>query len=449
MKCSHCKAGLKPGDTVCPACGAPVQTQKKKMKTWVLILLITVVSLSVLAGSVAIWWAVADVESFGEGCQLILNAFDPPENDVYYKDSYTVSDQKAQKWADKTIAQVGTQTLTNGQLQVYYWMNVYDFLNQYGYYAAYAGLDLARPLDEQDCPETEGSWQHFFLDDALMLWQKYQAMAILAEAEGMELSETMQKELDALRSNMAKAAVDGGFPSVDAMLQADMGPGCTFDDYLQYMKTYYMGYRYFEHYYDKAEADITQETIEAWFDANEKTLQEDGVTKESGLEYDVRHILIAPTGGTQGEDGNTVYSDTEWQVCQSEAQKILDQWLAGEKTEDAFAALAKEHSIDTGSNTNGGLYQGLDKDTNFVQEFKDWYLDESRKEGDYGLVKSSHGYHVMYFSGSEEAWVNASRQGILTEAAEKIAGDAMNKYAIRVDYKNIVLGLVDLKKSSG
>lgn len=448
MKCRNCKAVLKEGATTCPSCGLPVEKPKKKMKTWVLALIITVAVLGLLAGSIAIWWNVADVESFGEGWQLILDAFDPPENDVYYKDNYTVSAEKALKWREKVVAAVDTQELTNGQLQVYYWMNVYDFLNNYGYYAAYAGLDLTKPLNEQSCPETEGSWQHFFLDDALMVWHKYQAMAILAEAEGMELTEDMQTELDNLRANMAKAAVDGGYASIDAMLQEDMGPGCTFDDYYSYMKTYYMGYRYFEHYYDEAEAKITQEDIEAYFTENEKTLSDSGVTKDSGYLYDVRHILIAPEGGTEDDAGTVTYSEAEWEACRAKAQDILDQWLAGEKTEESFGALAKEHSIDTGSNTNGGLYEDLNEQTNFVQEYKDWYLDESRKVGDYGLVKSDYGYHIMYFSGTQEEWIAACQEGILKEVADSIASGAMAEHGIRVAYKNVVLGVVDLNKSA-
>lgn len=37
------------------------------------------------------------------------------------------------------------------------------------------------------------------------------------------------------------------------------------------------------------------------------------------------------------------------------AQDILDEWKAGDATEDSFAALANEYSQDPGSNTTGGL----------------------------------------------------------------------------------------------
>lgn len=453
MKCRNCKAELKEGATVCPACGEPTKQAakkpKKKLSTWVMALIITVSVLGVLAGAVAIWWSIADVESFSEGWQLILNAFDPPENDVYYKDSYSVSAKKAAKWREKVVANVGGEQLTNGELQVYYWMNVYEFLKNYGTYAAYVGLDYTLPLDEQTCIDTEGSWQHFFLDDALMNWNRYQAMALLAQKAGMELSEDVQEELDGLRKTMAQAAVEAGFSSIDAMLQCDMGPGCTFDDYYSYSRTYQMGYLYFREKYDAAEAAIDDARLEAYFTANEDTLAESGITKESGYLYDVRHILIAPEGGTEDGDGNVTYTDEEWEACRAAAQAVLDEWLAGEATEESFAVLANEHSIDTGSNTNGGLYEGLDTDTNFVQEYKNWYLADGRKVGDYGLVKSDYGYHIMYLSDVEEEWIAASREGILTEVSSNITKEAMDAYSIQVDYKNIVLGVVDLSQTQG
>ena len=95
---------------------------------------------------------------------------------------------------------------------------------------------------------------------------------------------------------------------------------------------------------------------------------------------DVRHILV----------------DDE-----AQANELLAQYLAGEQTEDAFAALATEHSTDTGSAENGGLYTGV-YPGQMVAAFNDWCFDASRQSGDTGIVATDYGYHVMYFVGSED-----------------------------------------------
>jgi hypothetical protein len=107
--------------------------------------------------------------------------------------------------------------------------------------------------------------------------------------------------------------------------------------------------------------------------------------------------------------------------------------------------LASKHSEDTGSNYNGGLFEGLSDDTNFVKEFKDWYLDNSRKVGDYGLVKSDYGYHIMYFSGSEIEWIYQCREAAKAEKTSEAIQAAMDKYTVTVEYDKILLP--DLKFS--
>ena len=168
------------------------------------------------------------------------------------------------------------------------------------------------------------------------------------------------------------------------------------------------------------------------------------MTKDGGKYYNVRHILVLVQGGTTDDDGNTTYSDEEWEACRSKAQEILDEWLNGEATEDSFAALANEKSEDTGSNTNGGLYTDLTADTNFVENFKAWYLDASRQPGDYGLVQTEYGYHIMYFSGSEDIWYEAARSDIISEKVSALVPAALEKYPAEVDYSVIKLGFVDL-----
>ena len=444
MKCNKCGKETQTDFTVCPECDEPAAQSpgKKKPKLWQIILASFAALVLLLSLTVAVWWSIAGVKSFDEGVQLIVKLIVPRENDVYYKDSYSVSDKKAKAKHDKVVATVGDRTLTNGQLQIDYWMHVYDFLENYGYYAVYQGLDYTQPLDQQQCQEVNGTWQQFFLKEALDGWHSYQAMALMAEKEGITLSESLQSSLDNLRQTLTTSAIQGGFSTVEAMLQADMGAGCTYEDYYSYMETYYMGYMYFSQQYKLI--DTSDAAIEAYFAANQAILGDSGITKDSGNLYDVRHILFKIEGGTTDEDGKTTYTEEEWEACRESAQKLLDEWLAGEHTEETFAELANEYSADTGSNTNGGLYKDLDKDTNFVKEFVDWYMDENRKVGDYGLIKTDYGYHIMYCSDIEAQWIAACRSGLLDEGSAAILKAAAAAYPMDVNYKKIVLAVVEL-----
>lgn len=123
---------------------------------------------------------------------------------------------------------------------------------------------------------------------------------------------------------------------------------------------------------------------------------------------DVRHILIMPDGGTKDENGDIVYSEAEWEACRIAAQALLDQYLAGEKTESAFGDLANKHSEDqNGKVTNGGLYEDVAVG-DMVEAFDAWIFDSNRTPGETGLVKTPYGYHVMYFvdrNGPIDEWL--------------------------------------------
>lgn len=112
----------------------------------------------------------------------------------------------------------------------------------------------------------------------------------------------------------------------------------------------------------------------------------------------VRHILISFEGGTKNEDGQTVYSEEEKNTAKDKAQAVLDQWKAGEKTEESFAALVKDNSSDGGSVNNGGLYENIRKGQ-IVEPFEEWCL-APHNPGDTGLVETTYGWHVMYYCGS-------------------------------------------------
>ncbi len=370
----------------------------------------------------------------------VNGGFRKRENNVYYKDSYTVKDQKAADAADTVVATIGDWQLTNGELQVYYWMQVYDFLDGYNY--TQYGLNYKQPLDSQQCGVADGTWQQFFLTSALECWHSYQGLSDMAEKNGLELDKEQLETLQTLRQRTEETAKQMGFDSVDALVQSNMGAGCDFDDYAYYMERYYYGYLYFNEQYEKmtpADAEV-----EAYFTEHAQKYASGQITKDSGDFVDVRHILLEPEGGTKSEDGKTVtYSDAEWEACRVKAQELLDKWLAGAHTEESFAQLATEHSTDPGSKTRGGLYERVSKG-DMVQAFEDWCFDESRKTGDSGLVKTPYGYHIMYFVDSEPKYMTYARADLLQEKTTQMVNEIKEAYPMDVDYKKIVLAEVAL-----
>ena len=361
-------------------------------------------------------------------------------DDVTCKGTYTVDEEAVLADRDTVVATIGEYTLTNSQLQVYYWMEVQGFLSNYGSYAAYFGLDYTQPLDTQICPEDENlTWQQYFLQCALSNWQQMQAMSAEAEAAGIGMDQESREYLDKLDDTLAEIA-DTYDISVEELLLSNFGPGADREDYRFFQEMYYTGYPYYEA--EVAKLVPTEEELEAFYAVHEEDYANSGVAKEDTF-VDVRHILLMVEGGTTGEDGTTTYSDEEWEACREKAQAVLDEWLAGKKTEDSFADLATEKTEDPGSKSTGGLYQRV-YPGQMVEAFNDWCFDESRKPGDYGLVKTEYGYHVMYFVSSYPQWKYYAESDWVNEQKNTMIETLMERYPMEVSYGKIKLGTVDM-----
>ena len=358
------------------------------------------------------------------------------------KGTYTVSDEEAKAAKDTVVATMGKNQLTNGQLQVYYWSMVNSYLSsEMGYYVMmYGGLDYTQPLDTQLCFEDQTrTWQQYFLQEALDYWQLSQALAQEAEKAGMEMTAESREYLDNMESNLKNTADSYGM-SVEELLLHNVGPGAGVEEFKRFQEIYSLGNVY---YTQETEGFVpTQEDLEAFFTEHEEQYASSGITKE-GKFVDVRHILVGLDGGTADETGVVTYSEEEWANAEAEAQAILDSWLSGDKTEDSFAALANEKSEDAGSNTNGGLYQQV-YEGQMVQAFNDWCFDDARAYGDYGIVKTEYGYHIMFFVESKPMWSYYAESDWKTEQTNRFIEELTGNYPIKVSYKDIVLGYVNM-----
>lgn len=461
MNCKFCNAELKEGSTKCPACGAENAASGKLSAGKIALLAV----LAVAAIAVVIALIVGGMNNtqkplsatgaptVGTEESVSANSQEPLSNnteatipadgnpdDVTCKGSYTVTDDEILAAQSTVVATAGESQLTNGDLQVYYWMQFYDFMDMYSSYASLLGMDIYQPLDTQVSLDGSLTWQQYFLKSGLTTWHSYEALCLKAEAAGFEMDASYRDYLDSMPASLNENAVSAGFESAQEMLQADMGVGATLEGYLKFMERYYLGYLYYSD--ELSRIVLTDDEVAAYFKEHLAEYEANGLTEETRF-IDVRHILLTPEGGTTNEDGSVSYSEEEWEACRLAAQAVLDEYLAGELTEERFAELAGIYSVDGGSNTNGGLYTDV-YEGQMVEPFENWCFDESRTYGETGLVQTSYGYHVMFFVESKQAWYETAWSDLMAEKGEQLLDGAMTEYPLEVDYSAIVLGNVNL-----
>ena len=362
-------------------------------------------------------------------------------DDVTCKGSYTVSDEEVKAANGEAVATAGDSTLTNGQLQILYWRSVQNFYAQYGTYAQYFGLDHTQSMDTQVCGVADGlTWEQYFLQDALNNWTIFEAVAQQAREAGFQMSDENREQMNTMEEGLLETATNNGFTDITAMIARNFGAGATLEDYKSFWEMYFLS----SDYYNEITGSFapTTEEIAEYFNTHEAEYADNGLDKTTSS-VDVRHILILPEGATIETVTTEEFSDEAWAAGEQKAQEILDQWLSGDKTEDSFATLANENSADTGSNTNGGLYSGVTKGQ-MVEAFNDWCFDSSRQVGDYGIVKTQYGYHIMYFCGSQLLWESQAESDLLAQLSNDFINNAVKAADVKIDYSAIKLGFVDM-----
>jgi len=146
----------------------------------------------------------------------------------------------------------------------------------------------------------------------------------------------------------------------------------------------------------------------------------------------VRHILLCPIDATV---------DADWASAKARAERFYEDWKSN-PTEDNFSRMAGLYTEDPGSKDTGGLYENV-YPGQMVQPFNDWCFDASRQIGDHGIVETSYGYHIMYFSGLGDVYAGVYED----EAVERyyawmdsmVASDSMEIDMDAVDIQLIAL----------
>ena len=108
----------------------------------------------------------------------------------------------------------------------------------------------------------------------------------------------------------------------------------------------------------------------------------------------IRHILRAFSDDTSA----TEFTDEQKAAALAAIEALQEEWLAAGGTEEAFVTRVANNTADTASASTGGLYSDV-YPGQMVPAFNNWCFAEGREAGDYGIVESEYGYHLIYFVG--------------------------------------------------
>ena len=337
----------------------------------------------------------------------------------------------AEELTDEVLARVvavcGSEELTNRDLAYYYWNQYYSFQNAYGMYMSYL-MDQTKALEDQLSPDGENTWQQMLLDSGVEMFRSIASLSQKAQAAEFQLSEESEQQLTSLKDTCEQSAAYFGYDSGDAYIQSVFGPSASVDGYVEFCRKLLLTSEYLQALVD-AEA-ISDADVAAYYDEHAEEYAAQRVEKIDKPMVSIRHILIQPEG-EQDENGD--YSDEAWAAAEQKANEILQEWEAGDKTEERFGELAQEYSAD-GSASSGGLYENV-YPGQMVTEFNDWCFEDGRDVGDYGLVKTVYGYHIIYFCAASEQvyWYETAKADLTSERASQLEQDAMEEFDFTED----------------
>ena len=358
--------------------------------------------------------------------------------DVTCKGTYTREGDPA-----AVIAQIGDTRLTNEALAVWYWAAA----AQYQASGKTPAPDFDAPLDSQpsEVDGTVGSWQQYFLRQALNAWHtaaalNQQSLEVPLNLEpeyqpdpekyatymdGMPATKFLygynrfyspntmhQAYLDSLPDTLKALAGEKGFGDTAAMAQDAFGTTqAALTDMAQLLNRSYM-------YFTTLTYDLTQPEV--------------AYTESTDGDYlvNIKHILLKTDGKTAEET---------LAAFRKEAKTRLQPLTQTEqKSEAAFKDLAHLYSQDEASALDGGGYNRVKKGE-LPAELDAWCFDPARQSGDTTAITDDDGVHILYFSGRlEEAEVAAADESLASQEADLLE-QARSAYPVKFAYDQIAL----------
>jgi hypothetical protein len=374
----------------------------------------------------------------------------------------------------ETYIKINGENITRVEYDYNYNLSKTSYINQYGTYMTYFGVDFDSDLSTQMYSD-ELTWKDYFDQYAVDNMKQNKALLAEAEAEGFTYDTT--EEYAEYESNLKALASSAG-TTVNKYVKEQYGSYATLSRISEYIKESMVINAFYAQ--KTEEMAPTDDEIESYYQENKDTYDsvdyristfgaelptepteladeepvytDDGTYTPSEAEVnkamtdarelayeaemtitsDGEEILGTKRSGVTSTDardwlfdssrkaGDTTVIEDEDSYCYyviafenrylddtatvnarilitdaDGSETLLDTWSAGEATEESFAALCDENTLDT--SVEGGLYEDL-SESSMDEDLAAWLFDSSRQYGDTTCITGYDGYtYIMYY----------------------------------------------------
>lgn len=288
-----------------------------------------------------------------------------------------------------TALTIGDHKINSVEMNYYYMDAVTKTYNQwettYGKslptMISFMGLDLTKPLDEQDYYDEGKTWADYFMDMAVENAYSDYTLSDAAKADKFSITDKEKLSLESQLGSIEMQAMLKGYPNIDQYISAYYGNGATYDSYTEYVERSALASAYYNNYYNNLSYTADQISAHAAEHANE-------YTSFSYAEYELPYESFLGEG-TTGEDGNVTHSDEEIAAARDAAKAAAEELAKATSLEALNAAIA---AMEINKNAEEPvaarahekiLYSSLE------EKYQTWLTEDGRKIGDIGVLENS------------------------------------------------------------
>lgn len=314
--------------------------------------------------------------------------------------------------AGNDVAKVGNESISKQEFNFYLSGAKMDMLSQSDQqYQGKSAQELANASKSYDWANQKVSGENaidYVKAEALKRAAQMKIQVEKAKEKGFKLEAADTKKVDDfINESIIKPNNNSRTDADKAIMEIY---NVSLDDYKNIYLELVLANKYSEDYTNSLKP--TQDELKKFYDQYKKNI--DTAT--------VQHVLIL------AQDANKEPLNDVKKTALKKAEDILAR---AEKKED-FATLAKTYSEDPGSKDKGGEYT-FSPNGQMVPEFENWTFSSKTKVGDFGIVKTSYGYHVMYLKSRSDSY-EPNKDKVLSGFKNIKFSDALTAWAKETKY---------------